>query len=300
MKLISHLTTINNRRILFLINPKSNDGHSLRYWRQITRHFPELKESLKVTASDIKLLKLIKDNQPKYVAVAAGDGTINYIVRRLLKIKNHRPILSIIPLGYGNALAYNLGFDSAYSALDALINQNHFQKIDIIKTNNRHHPVCLFNISIGYDAQIVRYTQKTRYIGLKSYLISAIRSFFDYVPKTLRITVDNNTILESETESLVVANAPYIGQSFLISPTASLTNGQLDCVLFPSKYAYLTNLRFKGFPHPLYRKTGKVYFAAKEIVVESVPYLQIDGDPVIHRLPLKLSILPNCLECVCK
>lgn len=300
MKYLYQVLLLNDRKILAVLNPESDNGKSLYKWRK------EVLPVLKIRDNWIKkepsnLLNLIKKIQPKIVVVGGGDGTLNFVARTILNMTpTKRPLFAVLPLGHGNAVAYNLGIDSIHEAAELLIDSRNTTRIDVIKTNIPNHPYCLFNISLGFDAQIVKFHQDTKYIGFFSYVISGIRSIIDYHPRNLSLLIDFKVKLTSETVSLIVANGPYIGHKYEITPESSMSNGHLDCVLFPSKYAYLTNLRWRGFVHPLYSKKGKVYFQAKTVEINNAKYIQIDGDPIDFNKKIILTSIGQELKCVCK
>ncbi|MBP9818049.1 hypothetical protein KBC75_04895 [Candidatus Shapirobacteria bacterium] len=300
MRLYIQFVEYQNRKILFLINPFSDQHNSLRKWNRLANKYSFLQKiSWLRRPKKINLKNLLEKYQPDFLGIAGGDGTANFIVRSIYQLPlNQQPTICPVPLGFGNALAYNLHIDNPDQAIQLLLNGNQTIKTDLLNLDIPGTPICLFNMSLGFDAKIVHYTQKNRYIGLKSYVISAIRSVFDFVPRTLKLTLNNSVQIESETESLAITNMPYIGQNFQITPHSTIDNGLIDCVFFPTKYAYFTNLRFKGFTHPLYRKTGKVYFSAKTITVKRARYIQVDGDPITYRKPFTITVSPRCLKCL--
>jgi diacylglycerol kinase family enzyme len=51
----------------------------------------------------------------------------------------------------------------------------------------------------------------------------------------------------------------------------------------------------QGFKHPLYTELGKVHFKASHIRIEGEPFVQIDGDPVVHKEGIEIKILPKQL-----
>ena len=141
---------------------------------------------------------------------------------------------------------------------------------------------------------------KDRYLLGRSYILSAIKSFFVHPQQRLTITVDDSFVLETTATSLSIANCPVIGHNFVLAPNAQLNDGLLDCTLFSSKIAYFSNLRFKGFKHPLYSEEGKVYFKAKKNVkIIGDPYIQIDGDAYYKQKELQVTVIKNEIRFLC-
>lgn len=276
---------------LFLLNPYSNEGNAIKLWEKCAKKYPELpKEPIDLTTCD--LLSLIAQKKPTLLAIAGGDGTINAVCRKIQTLKN-KPTICVLPFGFGNAIAYCLGVDTIEKSIEVLRLKKDTITIDAMKTNLPQAPLGLFNIGMGFDAKIVHNRMNDRYIGFRSYIISTIKSLIFHHKKEITIVIDHSVKVHALTSSLVIAKCPIIGRNFLISPEAKLNDGLLDCTLFSTHFTYLTNLRLKGFKHPLYSKEQKIYFKAKHIQVEGEPFIQIDGDPYIHKGDVLIEIMPK-------
>ncbi len=281
----------NFKDTLFLFNPKSNSGKAELLWDKIRKKYPELPEKpTDVTTHDI--FELIIEKSPKTVVIAGGDGTINSVVNAVSGMKN-KPTLSVIPMGFGNALSYCLGVETIDKAMDVITHKYKQITIDLMKTNITGHELGVFNISMGFDAHVVFNRKTYRYIGFGSYILSAVRSFFSHSENEITLTIDNNVTITAKASSLVIANCPIIGQNLVISQSAKLNDGLLDCTLFSTKYAYLTNLRLRGFKHPLYTELGKVHFKAAHVRIEGEPFAQIDGDSIQLNNRIEVSLDPS-------
>lgn len=289
------------KNILYLLNTTSNEGKGGEMWNKSKHLFPgDNNHPVDILGVD-DLTTLIKEKNPDIIGIIGGDGTINRVVSAMLDIpKEKRPVLSIIPFGFGNALSYGLGVDTITKAARVLREQNNTIDMDIFKTNIPDRPFGLFNISIGFDAKIVHHRMKDRYLWGRSYILSAIKSFFVHPQQRLTITVDHSFVLETTATSLSIANCPVIGHNFVLAPNAQLNDGLLDCTLFSSKIAYFSNLRFKGFKHPLYSEEGKVYFKAKKKVqIKGDPYIQIDGDAYYKQKEFEVTVIKNEVRFLC-
>jgi len=284
-----------NKKILYLLNPLSNEGRALSFWKEAQKHYKMLPKN-PFLITEIKNLKdFLKKENPDIVAIAGGDGTINAVVNAIMQRKT-KPILAALPLGFGNAVASCLGVETMEKALSVLRKQQDVIAVDVMKTNIADRPYGLFNISMGFDARIVFNRMRDRYIGLRSYIISAMKSYISHPEQKLTITVDNKFIIRATASSLVIANCPIIGHNYLVSPYAKLNDGFLDCTLFSSKYAYMTNLRLRGFKHPLYSEVGKMHFKATTIKIDGDPFVQVDGDPFVRQEGIEITIKPRAIR----
>lgn len=283
------------KNILFIINPLSNEGRAMEIWKQTKRQYSFLPKD-PINLLEIKNLeKFLSSQSADIIAVAGGDGAINSVCSALIHNKK-KPAIAVLPLGFGNAISYCLGVETMAKAIQVLKKQQHSISIDMMKTNILDKPHGIFSISMGFDARVVHNRMKDRYIGFRSYIISAAKSFVSHPEKKLTITVDNRFVFQATASSLVVANSPIIGHNYVVAPYARLNDGFLDCTLFSSKYAYLTNLRLKGFKHPLYSEMGKVHFKATSIKVDGDPFIQIDGDPFLRQEGIEITIKPGAVN----
>lgn len=284
-----------NKNILYFFNPLSAEGNAPQYWkraRALAEFLPEKPYDLTEVENKVEL---IEQNDPDLVVVAGGDGSINSICRAVMSTKK-RPIIAVMPVGFGNALAYALGVETLEKSLDVIKRAPQVIELDLMKTSIPDLPYAVFNLSVGFDARIIHRRMTDRYIGMRSYVLSAIRSFLEHTNKQMVFTVDHSVTISATASSLVIANSPTIGKNWIVSDSAYLNDGLLDCTLFSSKFVYLTNLRLKGFKHPLFNNSGKVRFKARHIQVEGEPLVQIDGDPRILSANLEVEVLPKSLR----
>ncbi len=279
---------------LYLYNPLSNDGMAKKHWEMLIHKFPQIAQNAFAVNEISNLSTFLKGHPCKTLVIAGGDGTINTVCQAVLSLPK-KPTLAILPLGFGNALASCFGVETAEKAMAAILHPVYKVTIDVMKTNLAKSPLGMFNISAGFDARIVHTRHKYRYIGFRSYSLSAFRSIIFHPDSDMKITVDNRVTLSALASSLMIAKSPIIGINYHVAPEAKLNDGLLDCTIFSTKFAYLTNLRLRGFKHPLYSRLGKVHFKASHIRIEGEPYLQIDGDPEEQREGLEISIMKKQL-----
>lgn len=285
-------------KTLYLFNPLSAEGYAPQFWKQaraLADYLPE--EPIDLTKIENKV-EYIAAKDPDLVVIAGGDGSINAVCGAILQLKK-KPRIAVMPVGFGNALAYCLGVDTLEKSLYVIKNAPQIVRMDMMKTSIPSYPYAVFNMSVGFDARIIHRRMTDRYIGMRSYVLSAVRSILEHNENEIVFTVDNTVAITATASSLVIANAPTIGKNWMVTDSAYLNDGYLDCTLFSSKFAYLTNLRLKGFKHPLYNNLGKVRFKARHIKVEGEPLVQVDGDPATLRASLEVDVIPHAIEVLC-
>lgn len=281
---------MDNTNVLYVINPKSNEGNAVKVWQKTRKRYGFLpNEPFDITT--VSLEKIIQEKNPELIVIAGGDGTVNAVARAIFTLAK-KPRLAILPFGYGNALSYCLGVETIDKAIEVIQKKSHMVTVDLLKTSVPHHTVGVFSVSVGFDARIVFNRQHYKYIGFRSYILSGVRSLVTHPEQEIIFTIDKKVTLTARASSLVISNCPVIGQNYIISDSAKLNDGLLDCILFSTKYAYITNLRVQGFKHPLYSELGKVRFKASHIRIEGEPYVQVDGDSVVQQGGVDIEVLP--------
>lgn len=279
-------------KILYLLNPSSNENMALKQWNKLRKCHSFLPEKPVNILEIDDLAAFLKEKNPDMVVIVGGDGTVNKVCQAILPL-GKKPILAILPMGFGNALSYCLGVETEEKAIKVIRNPKEKLTIDLFKTTIPEVPIGVFTMGVGFDGQVVHTRMKQRYIGIRSYALAIIQSYFTHIERKMTLTVDNSITITGIASTLMIANAPTIGKNFISSEEAKLNDGLLDCTLFSSHYAYLTNLRLRGFKHPLYSGKNKVNFRAKHLKISGDQFAQVDGDPAIHVRPIEIEVLPK-------
>ncbi|HEV2339267.1 MAG TPA: diacylglycerol kinase family protein [Patescibacteria group bacterium] len=285
------------KKILYLINPSANENQAMSSWQKARRQMPHIPREPVNILNIPDLKSFLLDKNPDIIVIAGGDGTINKICESIIAFKK-KPILAIFPLGFGNALAHCLGVETTKKAAEVIKYAEKSIAIDVFSTTVPAFPLCIFTMGVGIDGYIV-YKRNYRYIGFRSYILSAITGMMQHQKKQLTFTIDHNVTVKATASSLVITNAPIVGKNVVISENAKLNDGFLSCILFSTKYSYITNLRLKGFKHPFYSEDNKMYFKAKHIKIEGDSYVQIDGDSALINSPIEIAILPKAVHFLC-
>ncbi len=281
------------KKIIYFINPSANENAAKRQWQVVRKHIRHLPENpIDITKIE-NISGFISKENADQIVIAGGDGTLHLVAQAILPLKN-KPILSILPLGFGNALAYCLEVDTYAKAAKAL-EKGKTKTIDIFKTTIPEFPIGILTMGVGFDARIVYSRMNHRYIGLRSYILSAMRSIIEHENKTITITIDRTVTIRGLASTLAITNAPIIGRNYVIAEHAKLDDGLLDGILFSSRFAYLANLRVRGFKHPLYSEENKIYFTAKHLKISGENFAQVDGDPAYCTEPIEVEVVPKAI-----
>lgn len=224
--------------------------------------------------------------------IVGGDGTLNYFLNKYKTI----PIpLVIFKGGTGNDLFWKL-----YGDMPA---EKHFEHI--LSSSPRPVDAALCNNSIysnssgiGFDGEVLRSINSIRWLGGHlGYLLLVIKNVFSYREPVLKIITGEKEI----TEKFLLAsvnNSSRTGGGFLLTPSASLTDGKLDLLLCKPLPVW-KRLRYL----PLLEKgdhIGLPFFEIsqhEEVIIECEKelYAQLDGELICSKR-FHYRILPGWLQ----
>src|SRR5437868_2985267 len=100
---------------LFLLNPKAKHDTAEKTWGKLYKKYPQLSER-PFDITTINLAETIHTRKPKLIVVAGGDGAINAVCN-IVSHMSTKPLITIIPLGTGNAISYCLGVETLDKAM---------------------------------------------------------------------------------------------------------------------------------------------------------------------------------------
>ena len=165
----------------------------------------------------------------KLIVVAGGDGTIDSVMGAMV---GSDATLGIIPTGTRNNVAFNLGITGDIASSVALLRQGRRLKIDVGRVHcghSRHwflEAAALGLLSDLYPmADDFQHGDLAQIGGLLSTLVSS-------TPSRLRINLDGHKHLTMTAHMLLIANMPFLGPHFQISPKVSFKDGHLDVFTF--------------------------------------------------------------------
>jgi diacylglycerol kinase (ATP) len=226
-------------------------------------------------------------------AVAAGgDGTI-------LDLVNRHPDLPmcLLPLGTENLLAKSLQIPHSGREVAEIIARGQRRRLDLGRLNGR---LFLIMVSAGFDAEVIHRVHAERrggHVRHTSYIGPILKSWWNFRPQTLRVTVDDAPVVH-ECQLVVVANLSSYALQIGVVPTADGSDGLLDARLFTARTrtgllrTILSVLRGTHEHDPaVIRLTGRKFCIESD---RPAP-LQADGDPT-GLTPAKITVEPSAVE----
>ena len=165
----------------------------------------------------------------KLVVVAGGDGTIDSVVGAMI---GRSATLGIIPIGTRNNLAYNLGIPGTIAGAVALLREGRRLKIDVGKMRHgRASRWFLEDATLGLLSDIYPFADSVQH-GDLTQIGNLLSTVVSSTPSRLRMILEGRKQIDMSAYMVLIANMPYIGPRFQISPEVSCNDNRLDVFVF--------------------------------------------------------------------
>jgi diacylglycerol kinase (ATP) len=290
-------------RIRVLINPNSGAKGGLPTNRAATDDVRAALEAAGIsadvmeTASEEEAINATRDAiQQGYdvVAAAGGDGTIGTVACELL---NSQTALGVLPLGSVMNIARMLDIPRDVTEAVQVLVQGHVRTIDVGEAKGQ---IFFEGGSVGLNAAVFREAQgmDSSEGRLKS-LLAALRELVRYRPPRMILHLDD-TVFTTRALAVSIANGPYAGLGFTVSPEASIEDGLLDVVVY-SRFSRMELVRHFGsiaFGRRQYTAKTRT-FRSRRVRIEGVHPLPCRADA--HDLgdtPVEYVVRPQALRVI--
>ena len=177
------------------------------------------------------------------VLVAGGDGTVRAVSQAMANV--HVP-LTIVPSGTGNLLARNLGLPlTDPAAMVAAAFDGDVHAIDVgyarLTRPDGDHEEHAFDVmgGMGLDAAMIANTSGDlkKKVGWVAYVDGAARSLVKAKPFPIMYQVLGHRMHRAQVQSVLFANCGSLPAGLELIPEASVSDGDLDIVIFQPKTA---------------------------------------------------------------
>ncbi len=228
--------------------------------------------------------------------VSGGDGTIESIAGPLIGTD---AVLAVIPTGTRNNIALALNIPPNIPESVALI---------------RHGQVVRMDVGHAHCGHMGRWFLETASIGLVPALYPAaddiqhgdlirvgdlLAALFNSPQAELRLILDDRRVEAATAHVALIANSPYFGPNFQISPDISFMDHWLDVFVFSD----LTKLELVGYAVSL--NVGGIedprilHYRARKVVIQSVPRMPVMADGFSLREGNLVAVLhPQALRVI--
>ncbi|ABF44282.1 Diacylglycerol kinase family enzyme (plasmid) [Deinococcus geothermalis DSM 11300] len=161
------------------------------------------------------------------VVVGGGDGTLSHAANIL---RGTGTALGILPLGTGNTFARSVGVPLDLPGAARVIAEGRTVAVDVGLLNGR---AFLNSVALGLSAQIARSLTENlkRRLGLLAWPVMGLQVLGRHRPLDLCLTSDQGS-WQLRTHQLLVANGRYVAGPLRAAADASVTDQQLDVLVF--------------------------------------------------------------------
>ena len=298
-------------KLKIILNPRSRNGTN-RYLVPILREkFAPSLVGIELTtrsdhASDVAR-RAIKQGVDTIVAVG-GDGTVNAVLNG---IAGTDVALGIIPTGTANDLASLYGVPGDASEACDIILERRIHCADLIGVNGRYYGtagglglpcrVAAIANEIKRHGMVGQGLQHT--LGSKLYLLAALYEVLKKAPRGNVLSIRwNGCAMSSDALALTIANQPFLGKHFLVSPGAVNDDGLFDICLIerPKSRVQTLSTALKtlsgGHVDSPYVKTWR----ASDLMVEAAKPATFFGDGEVfdRAREFRIKIFPHAVNVI--
>jgi len=229
------------------------------------------------------------------IVAAGGDGTVSAVASMLVGT----PIpLVIIPLGTGNALAYEFRIPFAVDAALRLIKDHDVRTIDAMQVEDRHVILIVGAGVLGSTMKTTLPEHKRRF-GRFAYVLNGLRRFAIARRKRFTVTVDGQVHQFKATE-VFVANAAAIGQPpFHWGTHVIPDDGVLDICVIRGRTLFEHIRILLSMLLNMHRQMPRMTYleARKEVIIDCELRVvsHADGE-IAGRTPITVKLLPQAVH----
>jgi len=214
----------------------------------------------------------------KLIVVAGGDGTIESVVGAMI---GSSATLGVIPTGTRNNIAFNLGIPFEIARAVALLRDGLRLRIDVgqVRQGRASHWF-VEAASLGLLSDLYPFADDLQH-GDLGQIGNLLSTFVASTPSRLRLTLDGRQIPDTDAFVALIANMPYIGPHFQISPKISCLDGQLDVFLFSdmSKLDLLLSYASLAADSTL-EDANITHYRARQVTVSAKPSMPVLADSI--------------------
>lgn len=285
------------RNFLVFINPISGTRNKKDIYSYIEEKLTSLQHQFEILPTKEQgkysyLKEKITSKKITDIIICGGDGSVNQITSHLV---NSEIRVGIIPLGSGNGMAFTAGIPKDYKkALDVILKGN-ASFVDALTINKNYScHLC----GLGFDAQVSHDFARQARRGPLTYIKQTLKNFFKAKSFHFEVSANGNTF-NTNAFFLSIANSNQFGNSIIIAPKASLSDGLLDIVIvqksgkFRLVFKLLKQISSGKIASSYNTDKTILYFQTKKLHIKNLdnaPF-HIDGEPMETATSFDVEII---------
>jgi len=236
--------------------------------------------------------------------VCGGDGTIETVARLLIAPnrtlgQGKRATLGIIPAGTQNNIALGLGIPNGVTEAVELLRNGQHSKIDVGIAKSRENEIPFLEVcSIGLFSALFDSADNLQKGDLAS-LGSILSTLSSFPLADIHILLDKDQNVELKGHVALVANLPYFGMNYRVTPDSPFDDGELDVLVFSE----FTKLELVGNvlqttdvetgDHRIQR------YRARKLTIRTDPAMPVQADgTALGNTPVEISVKRKALSVI--
>jgi YegS/Rv2252/BmrU family lipid kinase len=305
------------KQILFVVNPVSARGATLRMWVNTRKELAALgldfDEHVTTCAGDaVQITRQALSTGTLRVVAVGGDGTLSEMVNGYLddcgRAINAVASIGLLPSGTGSDFRRSLGRGGADDSLRAVIGSE-TRLLDVVRAEFRDQNggsasrffinVASFGLGGDVSALVNRWRDSLpRWIGGRTrFAAAAVAALGRYRNVAVSLRCDEREI-QISSNLIIVANGRFAGGGMKLAPHAELDDGLLDVIVTDGATRWDVIKELPRIQRGGYLKNPKVtQLRSREVWIESDEPLPIDLDgEMVGCTPAYLKVLPSTIR----
>jgi YegS/Rv2252/BmrU family lipid kinase len=305
---------------LFIINPVSARGTTLRTWAAARRQLIELgfeftEHTTSRAGEAVEIARDAISSGAGSVVAVGGDGTLNEVVNGYFdesgRAVNPSAAIGLLPSGTGSDFRRSIEINDWREAVRALVESKtrliDAARITFTDANGKIAVRSFINMaSFGLGGDVSALVNLWRYSlprwigGQARFAAAAISALKRFKNKSVTVEMDGKRTVEIISNLIVVANGRFAGGGMMLAPNAKLDDGLLDVILTDRATRLDVLKELPRISRGGYLKNPKVMeLRAREVSIRSDEPMAIDIDgEMIGHTPARLTVLPAAVRFV--
>lgn len=290
------------KKALVIVNPSSGKEKAEEYTDHIVEVLKKRYEEVEVKktekAGDAKRFADSATNEGVELIVAVGgDGTVNEAVNGIAPHEK-RPKFAIIPMGTVNDLARVLQIPLDPNDAIEILNEEHFQTVDLGKASDRYFTNAFSVGEIPESIHEVSAEEKSK-LGTLAYLWAGAKKFFENQKIKVKVTTAEKEF-EGELSAIVMSLTGQLGGIEKIFPEAKLDDGKIHILLVHElDLLETTKMLPELLGNRITESENVTYITTDKVSIEGLDdktyFSDVDGEKG-PKLPLTVEVLKAHLD----